>query len=226
MAQGLTNQIVNSVPGMRVVAIYNRRAPTRASHVYEYSRRLGRRSRPSTQAALDDAIRAGQPVGHRGRDAARALGADRRAGRHDRLGRVRRARDPRGVQARQGRRADERRDRRDHRPDPPGLRGEARRHPLRLRRRRARRADESLSLGQGPRPDAARDGQHQGTAGSLSQSDDAEGLRREVGPEPGDGHQLRRRLEDQLRAGDRRQRDRLRRASRAACRAASNTATT
>ena len=33
-------------------------------------------------------------------------------------------------------------------------------------------------------------------------------LRREVGPEPGDGDVVRRRLEDQLRADDRRQRDR------------------
>ena len=73
---------------------------------------------------------------------------------------------------------------------------------------------------------APRHGQHQGTAGSLSQSDHAEGLRREVGAESGDGHQLRRRLEDQLRAGDRRQRHRLRGASRAACRAASNIAAT
>ncbi len=36
MAQGLTNQIVNSVPGMRMVAVYGRRLE-RARHVYEYS---------------------------------------------------------------------------------------------------------------------------------------------------------------------------------------------
>jgi predicted homoserine dehydrogenase-like protein len=33
MGQGLTNQIENSVPGMRMAAIYNRR-PERAFHVY------------------------------------------------------------------------------------------------------------------------------------------------------------------------------------------------
>ena len=46
------------------------------------------------------------------------------------------------------------------------------------------------------------------------------GLRRAVGPEPGDGHVVRRRLEDQLRADDRRQRDRLQGAAARACRAA------
>ena len=84
-----------------------------------------------------------------------------------------------------------------------------RRDLLRLRWRRAGRADQSLSLGQGPRPHAARNGQHQRPAGSVSQSDHTKGIRREVGPEPGHGHQLCRWLEDQLRAGDRRQRHRL-----------------
>src|SRR6266481_5401246 len=36
MGQGLTNQIVHSVPGMRVVAIYNRK-PERALNVYRYA---------------------------------------------------------------------------------------------------------------------------------------------------------------------------------------------
>ncbi|MEO7587388.1 MAG: Gfo/Idh/MocA family oxidoreductase, partial [Arachnia sp.] len=36
MAQGLTNQITNSVPGMRMAAISNRR-PERARDVYHYS---------------------------------------------------------------------------------------------------------------------------------------------------------------------------------------------
>ncbi|HEY5908645.1 MAG TPA: NAD(P)-dependent oxidoreductase, partial [Vicinamibacteria bacterium] len=35
MGQGLTNQIENSVPGMRMAAIYNRR-PERAFKVYQY----------------------------------------------------------------------------------------------------------------------------------------------------------------------------------------------
>ena len=103
---------------------------------------------------------------------------------------------------------------------------QARRHPVGLRRRRAGRADEPRPLGQGPRADPARDRQRQGTAGSLSQPDHAEGLRRAVGPEPGDGDELRRRLEDQLRAGDRRQRDRLQSAvARHVARARVSTAT-
>src|SRR2546429_8034373 len=36
MGQGLTNQITNSVPGMRVAAIYNR-TPERAIGVYRYA---------------------------------------------------------------------------------------------------------------------------------------------------------------------------------------------
>jgi len=59
MGQGLTNQIENSVPGMRMAAIYNRR-PERAFQVYRYSGRepvaLG------AQEAFDAAVRAGTPV--------------------------------------------------------------------------------------------------------------------------------------------------------------------
>jgi predicted homoserine dehydrogenase-like protein len=60
MGQGLTNQIVNSVPGMRMVAVYNRHIK-RAIHVYEYA---GLRDIfvASNQTDLDDAIRAGKPV--------------------------------------------------------------------------------------------------------------------------------------------------------------------
>jgi predicted homoserine dehydrogenase-like protein len=60
MGQGLTNQIVNSVPGMRMAAVYNRRAE-RAFHVYRYAGRddvIG----AVTQDALDDAIRRGVPA--------------------------------------------------------------------------------------------------------------------------------------------------------------------
>ncbi|MCS0493958.1 Gfo/Idh/MocA family oxidoreductase [Ancylobacter sp. MQZ15Z-1] len=60
MGQGLTNQIVNSVPGMRMSAIYNRN-PERAVQVYHYAR-LGDVVRAGTVAALDEAIRAGRPV--------------------------------------------------------------------------------------------------------------------------------------------------------------------
>src|SRR3989442_1158322 len=60
MGQGLTNQIVNSVPGMRMAAVYNRR-PERAFHVYRYAGRDDVVS-ADTQSALDDAIRRGVPV--------------------------------------------------------------------------------------------------------------------------------------------------------------------
>jgi len=60
MGQGLTNQIVNSVPGMRMSAVYNRR-PERAIHVYEYS---GCEDVviAGTQSALDEAIRRNKPA--------------------------------------------------------------------------------------------------------------------------------------------------------------------
>src|SRR5690242_19884318 len=60
MAQGLTNQIVNSVPGMRMVAIQNRHLK-KALHVYEYS---GCQNVviASTQSQFEDAARAGRPV--------------------------------------------------------------------------------------------------------------------------------------------------------------------
>ena len=60
MGQGLTNQIVNSVPGMRMAAIYNRR-PERAFDVYRYAGREGIVS-AGTQRAVDEAIRRGSPV--------------------------------------------------------------------------------------------------------------------------------------------------------------------
>jgi predicted homoserine dehydrogenase-like protein len=60
MGQGLTNQIVHSVPGMRMAAIYNRK-PERALNVYRYAGcedvRLA-----SNQADLDEAIGRGLPV--------------------------------------------------------------------------------------------------------------------------------------------------------------------
>lgn len=60
MGQGLTNQIVNSVPGMRMSAIYNRR-PDRAFGVYEYS---GCKdvAACATQEQLDQAVLKGRPA--------------------------------------------------------------------------------------------------------------------------------------------------------------------
>lgn len=60
MGQGLTNQIANSVPGMRMAAIYNRR-PDRAFGVYQYAG-CADVVGAATQSALDDAIRRGTPV--------------------------------------------------------------------------------------------------------------------------------------------------------------------
>jgi predicted homoserine dehydrogenase-like protein len=60
MGQGLTNQIVNSIPGMSMVAVQNRHL-NKALHVYHYS---GREDvvQATTQVQLDDAIRKGKPV--------------------------------------------------------------------------------------------------------------------------------------------------------------------
>jgi predicted homoserine dehydrogenase-like protein len=60
MAQGLTNQIVNSVPGMRMLALYSRK-PKRGFHIFEYSGLTGT-VQATTQAQLEDALRAGKPV--------------------------------------------------------------------------------------------------------------------------------------------------------------------
>jgi predicted homoserine dehydrogenase-like protein len=60
MGQGLTNQITNSVPGMRMAAVYNRK-PERAEGVYRYSG-LDDVVRADTQSDVDAAILAGRPV--------------------------------------------------------------------------------------------------------------------------------------------------------------------
>jgi predicted homoserine dehydrogenase-like protein len=61
MVRGLANQIINSVPGMRVVAIYNRNID-KAVSAYTYVSEELRPTIASTQAALDDAIIRQQPV--------------------------------------------------------------------------------------------------------------------------------------------------------------------
>ena len=60
MAQGLANQIIHSVPGMEMTAVYGRQLE-RAQQVYNYS---GRDDVvvPTTAAELEDAVRAGRPV--------------------------------------------------------------------------------------------------------------------------------------------------------------------
>lgn len=59
MGQGLANQIVNSIPGMRMVAVQNRHLE-KAYHVLRYSGLEAIEA--TTQAHLDEAIRAGKPV--------------------------------------------------------------------------------------------------------------------------------------------------------------------
>jgi predicted homoserine dehydrogenase-like protein len=60
MGQGLTNQIVNSVPGMRMVAAFNRRGQ-RALDMFAYAGRQDAVA-ATTQDQVEDAIRAGIPV--------------------------------------------------------------------------------------------------------------------------------------------------------------------
>ena len=60
MAQGLVNTIVNSVPGMRVAAIYGRR-PERAAHAYEDAG-LGPARVVSSQVEFEGDVLAGRPV--------------------------------------------------------------------------------------------------------------------------------------------------------------------
>ena len=60
MCQGLANQIVNSVPGMRLVAIYNRRGE-RAKDVWAYTGRTDA-VEADTAKAFEDAASAGKPI--------------------------------------------------------------------------------------------------------------------------------------------------------------------
>ncbi len=60
MSQGLTNQIIHSTPGMRVVAIYNRRVE-RAIGVFQYAG-LEDVAVADTQQQLDNAINCSKPV--------------------------------------------------------------------------------------------------------------------------------------------------------------------
>ena len=209
MAQGLTNQIVNSVPGMRDrCAVYNRRAE-RAVRRFAYAGTACRRAR--LQARRWRTRSRGRAAVDRGRDRCSAAReqidvlVD-----VDRLRRVRRTRrcSRRSPTASTSSLMNAELDATIG-PILQRIRRQARRHPLGLRRRRAGRADEPLPLGRGLGLTPRVIGERQGPPGSLPEPDDAAGLRREVGPEPRDGHLVRRRLEDQLRAGDRRQRHRL-----------------
>ena len=207
MGQGLTNQIVNSVPGMRMAAIYNRK-PERALGVYRYSGCDDVVS-AGTQEAVDDAIRRGLPVVAEDPfticrspeidilvdvTGSVEFGAQvlLEAFRHGKSVVLMNAE----VDATIG----------------PILRVYARRHGVILS---ACEGDEPgvqmnlfrwvKGLGLIPRVD----GQRQGPSGSLPQPDDAAGLGGAMGPERGHGHFVRGRLQDQLRAGHRGERHRL-----------------
>ena len=108
MGQGLTNQIVNSVPGMRMVAVYSRQVK-KGLHVYHYSG-LENVIIASQQRELEDAIRSGKPVVTE--DAlllARSEQVDVVVG-YDGFSRIRRPDRVGGVQAWQGCRDAQRRD--------------------------------------------------------------------------------------------------------------------
>ena len=60
MGHALANQIINSVPGMRLSAVYSRR-PERGLEVYRYAGREDAVT-AETQTAVDEAIRRGVPV--------------------------------------------------------------------------------------------------------------------------------------------------------------------
>jgi predicted homoserine dehydrogenase-like protein len=60
MGQGLANQIVNSMTGMRMAAVYGRRI-ARAMHVYNYAG-LKDVQTATSQSELDECIRSGRPV--------------------------------------------------------------------------------------------------------------------------------------------------------------------
>jgi predicted homoserine dehydrogenase-like protein len=60
MGQGLTNQIVNSIPGMRMVAVSNRHLE-KAFHVFRYAG-LEDSVVATTQGQLEDALLGGRPV--------------------------------------------------------------------------------------------------------------------------------------------------------------------
>ena len=60
MSQGLTNQIVHSVPGMRMVALFSRQVK-KGFHIYNYAS-FSDIVIATTQDQLEDAIRAGKPV--------------------------------------------------------------------------------------------------------------------------------------------------------------------
>ena len=202
MSQGLTNQIVNSVPGMSVVAISNRR-PERARDVFHYA---GLESTlVESQAAFDDVVARGGAAytddpfllcRSEHVDVVCEVTGSVELGAQVCLEAFAHGKDVvlmnAELEATIG-------------PILNVYADRARRDHVGVRRGRAGGPARSLSLGEGPRPRAARDRQRQGAAGPVSQPDDPEGVRRAVGAESGDGHVLRGRLQDLVRAGDRRE---------------------
>ena len=174
MGQGLTNMIVNRVPGMRMVAIFNRRVE-RALQVYQYSG-LNEVVEASTQAQLEDAIRSGKPaitadafllakspqvdvivdVTGSVEFGARVLLEAFQHGKHVVLMNAE-------IDATIG-------------PILSNLRGQSGGYPVGVRGRRTGRSTESISLGLRSRAHSARYGKYQGTPGPLSESYHSERL--------------------------------------------------
>ena len=210
MAQGLTNKIVNSVPGMRVVAIYNRRAD-RAHRGLRIRRARETRSSPPRRISSKMRFESGKPAVTE--DAFLLARSEQIDVLVDTTGSVE-------FGARVVLEAFE------HGKDVvlmnaeidatigPILQVYADKHGVILSACDGDEPGVQMNLyrwvkGLGLTPRVM--GNVKGLQDPYRNPDHPEGLRREVGPEPGDGHELRRRIEDQLRAGHRRQRHRLRR---------------
>ena len=210
MSRGLANHIVNTTPGMSVVGVYNR-GLQRAFDLCEYAE-LRDAVAPSTQQEVDFAIRHGKVVATE--DAfllARSSEVDVLVdvtgsvefGARVALEAFRHGKDVMLLNAEIDATIG------------PILQVYAEKHGVILSACDGDEPGLQINLYRwvkGLGADAARHRQYQRTSGSLPQSHHAKRLRRKVGPEPRDGHEFCRRLQDQLRGSHCRQRDRFCRA--------------
>ena len=196
VCRGLTNHIVNSVPGMRMVAAFNRTAQ-KALDMFSYA---GREDAvvATTSGQLEDAIRAGKPVvtenafllsGSEQIDVLIDVTGAVEFSAHVLLDAFQHGKDVvllnAEIDATIG-------------PILQIIRRETWRHPVRLRRRRAGRAIELIPLGNRIRTDPPCPRKCQGTSGSVSQPDHPTQFRRTVGAELRHGDQFRGWLQNQL----------------------------
>ena len=201
MCQGLTNQIENSIPGMRVAAISNRKLQ-RAVDVYKYS---GHKDVivASTQNKLDDAIRANKPVATEDAlllsrsgliDVICEVTGSVEFGAHVVLEAFKHGKDVVLMNAELDATVG------------PILQTYAKKYGVILSACDGDEPGLQMNLYRwvkGLGSDPARDRQHQGAARPVPQSDNSEGICRAVGAKSGDGDEFRRRYQDQLRADDR-----------------------